>query len=283
MSDHPVQQRAALAAACEALTVATLVYVAVSRVFFDDFHVGQEFGADRVLLIVIATLLVVARRLAGRGSTRVSRWRRSSFLRHHSCRSCCSPRVQHPTRESPQIDPRPDQVRAVHAIHQTYTPRAIHRLDDRYGLRAGRRTAEDSERGRGFTAHLHDRCRWLPHDAAPRATSRDRRVPGRLVHIWMGGQRRPDLSVRPGDGILARPSCYQRRRRRVWIDAVLPCRHGHAGAPALSCSHRRRHDRGRLAPVPPAAALDPRSAEATRMDRRTLRLSRPSACPRVRR
>ena len=164
-------RRTVLSLACDALALGTLAYLIVSRVFYEDFGVAQEFGADRFLLILIALLLIALRRLSARLDPRATL---AGFV---VLAASALPLVVLPLLNL-HLESRirsllvPVKSGLFNTIHQTYAPRATHRLDDRYGY-VQVPNSKDSERGRGFTATYTidaEGYRTTPSPARPRAT-----------------------------------------------------------------------------------------------------------------
>jgi hypothetical protein len=163
--------RATLGTACDAACLATLAYLVVSRVFYDDFDVGQEFGIDRVLLIVVAFGLVVLRRLAVRTDLRLT------LAGFAVLASTFAAMAILPLLGVGLVDPlravvTPIRFRLGSILSPTNRPLAIHRLDDRYGyVHVPNSTAQQS--GRGFTATYTidaEGHRVMPSPPAPRGT-----------------------------------------------------------------------------------------------------------------
>ena len=162
---------AVLGGACDTASVAALAYLVISRVFYDDLGVGQEFGADRFALLIIAAMLVVLRRLSARMDPRLTL---ASFavLAASAAGLAILPAVNIQIADRLRSALVPVKSALFDTIHQTYTPRAIHRLDDRYGY-VQIPNSTDSERGRGFTASYTidaDGYRTMPRPERPRAT-----------------------------------------------------------------------------------------------------------------
>ena len=171
MTSSSSSQRVVLSAACDAGALGLLVYLVVSRVFYEDFGVAQEFGADRFMLIGIAVLLIVLRRVTPRLDPRVTL---ACFV---AMAGSALALVVFPLLNV-HVEGRirsllvPVKSALFHTIHQTYVPRAIHRPDDRYG-HVQVPNSSDSERGRGFTVTYTidgDGYRATPAPARPRAT-----------------------------------------------------------------------------------------------------------------
>ena len=163
--------RMVLSVACDAVALGTLAYLIVSRVFYEDFGVAQEFGADRFLLILIALLLIALRRLSSRLDPR------ATLAIFGVLAASALPLAVFPLLNV-HLESRirsllvPVKSALFHTIHQTYAPQATHRLDDRYGF-VQVPNSRDSERGRGFTVTYSidaEGYRTVPSPARPRAT-----------------------------------------------------------------------------------------------------------------
>lgn len=163
--------RAVLAAACDAGSIAVLVYLVASRVFYDEFRLGISFDADRIILVMVVAGLTVLRRLTTRLDPRVTL---ASFT---ALAASGAGLILLPALGVNVADPIksalfPIKSRLFAVVDRRNRLRAIHQLDDRYGY-VHIPNAVDRARARGFTATSTidaDGHRTMPSPVSPRGT-----------------------------------------------------------------------------------------------------------------
>ena len=163
--------RATLGIACEATCLAALAYLVLSRVFYDDFGVGQDFGVDRVLLVTVALGLVVLRRISARTDPRLTL---ASFALLASVFAAVASLplfgVDVVGRLTSVSSPLKVRLRLI--VRPPDRALEIHRLDDRYGY-VHIPNSRAQQRSRGFAATYTidaEGHRVMPSPAAPRGT-----------------------------------------------------------------------------------------------------------------
>jgi hypothetical protein len=171
----PIERRQAarrvLIAGCDAISLALLVFLITSRVFYSEFGLGQEFGVDRILLLIVIAGLVVLRRFAVRLDPRLT-LASLSILVAAAAGVVLLPLAGVNVIDRIRIAVDPIKAAMFAVVHRERVPAAIYRLDDRYGL-VHVPNATDWERGRGFTASYTidgDGHRRMPSPAEPRNT-----------------------------------------------------------------------------------------------------------------
>jgi lysophospholipase L1-like esterase len=163
--------RTILIAGCDAASLGLLAFLITSRVFYSEFGLGQEFGVDRILLLIVIAGLVVLRRVAARVDPRLT-LASLSILVVAGAGVALLPAlgVNLIDRIRIAVDPIKSAMFAV--LYRERLPAAIYRLDDRYGL-VHVPHATDWARGHGFSATYTidaDGHRETPSPAAPRGT-----------------------------------------------------------------------------------------------------------------
>lgn len=163
--------RAALAAACDAGSVAVLTCLVASRVLYRQFHIDPTFDVDRVILVMVVAGFIVLRRLTARLDPRVTL---ASFtaLAASSAGLILLPALGVNVAEPIKSFLLPIKLGLFTVVNQADQLQAIHRLDDRYGY-VQVPNAVGQELIRGFTATYTvdaDGHRTMPSPASPRGT-----------------------------------------------------------------------------------------------------------------
>jgi lysophospholipase L1-like esterase len=160
-----------LIAGCDAASLGLLAYLIVSRVFYSEFGLGQEFGVDRIFLLIVVGGLVVLRRAAARLDPRLTLAALSTLVAAGAgvvLLPVAGVNVIDPIRIA--VDPFKSLLFAT--LYRERVPAAIYRLDDRYGLMHVPNSS-DWGRGRGFTATYtidSEGHRRIPAPATPEGT-----------------------------------------------------------------------------------------------------------------
>jgi len=163
--------RAALAGVCEGLAAAILAWVAVSRVFYGDLGYDVIFDVGRLTLIVIALALIALRRLSARLDPRATLASLATLM-VLAAGLAILPALNIDVAGRIRSVLAPIKADVVAIMYRTRTPRAIYRLDDRYGY-VHVPNSTDWERARGYTATYTidgDGHRVMPAPPAPSGT-----------------------------------------------------------------------------------------------------------------
>jgi hypothetical protein len=171
----PIERRQAarrvLIVGCDAISLGLLAFLVTSRVFYSEFGLGQEFGVDRILLLIVIAGLILLRRFAVRLDPRLT-LASLSILAAAGAGVVVLPALGVNLIDRIRVAVDPIKSRMFAVVYGTRPAAAIYRLDDRYGL-VHVPNATDWERGRGFTATYTidgDGHRRMPSPAAPRGT-----------------------------------------------------------------------------------------------------------------